>query len=153
MPSKGMAFLYLKFMVLTMIRINCPMCGSDETEIIPQPIPNTATSQQKSFSKPPMQNLMQHVVNYAVMGASSARMIKGQRPIVYVIGSLIGGVIGCAVCFLNHVHEHAPDPMLKQSPKPQTLYQCLECNHHFALAFEQGEYNSSQHPYFYHSNR
>lgn len=153
-PQRGMAFLCLKFMELTMMRINCPMCGGDETEITSQQIPDSTNFQQKPFSKPPMQNLMQYVVNYAVMGASSARLVKGQRPLVYVIGTLIGGAIGCAACFLNHVHEQAPEPMLKQTPKPHTHYHCLECDHHFALAFEQNEYkrSSQQHQYFYPSN-
>jgi hypothetical protein len=74
------------------------------------------------------------------MGASGARMIRGQRPIIFVIGALVGGAIGCAACLLNHVHEQTPDSTLKESPLPQTLYQCLECEHHFSLSYEQDRY-------------
>ncbi|WP_427837860.1 hypothetical protein ABUS21_11505 [Acinetobacter baumannii] len=119
-----------------MSRICCPICGSDKVEIVDQKNPTKTTTQRKTFPKPPMQNLLHYVVNYAAMGASGARMIRGQRPIVFVIGALVGGAIGCAACLLNHVHEQTPDPILKESPLPQTLYHCLECEHHFALPFE-----------------
>ncbi|WP_228142997.1 hypothetical protein [Acinetobacter pittii] len=37
-----------------------------------------------------MQSLLHYVVNYAAMGESGARMIRGQRPIIFVIGALVG---------------------------------------------------------------
>ncbi|EHF3479146.1 MULTISPECIES: hypothetical protein [Acinetobacter] len=123
-----------------MSRICCPICGSDEVTIVDQHNPTKTTTQRRPFPKPPMQSLLHYVVNYAAMGASGARMIRGQRPIIFVIGALVGGAIGCAACLLNHVHEQTPDSTLKESPLPQTLYQCLECEHHFALSYEQGRY-------------
>ncbi|MEI1682921.1 hypothetical protein V8P49_17120 [Acinetobacter baumannii] len=123
-----------------MSRICCPICGSDEVTIVDQHNQAKSATQRRSFPKPPMQNLLHYVVNYAAMGASGARMIKGQRPIVFVIGALVGGAIGCAACLLNHVHEQAPEPTLKESSLPQTLYQCMDCQHYFALAFEQTKY-------------
>lgn len=137
-----------------MNKICCPICGSDETEILSQSIPDPLSAQHKSFPRPPMQNLMQYVVNYAAMGASGARMMKGQRPIVYVIGALVGGAIGCAACLLNHVKESGSEPILKQTSRPQTLYQCLDCEHHFGLTFQQSEYaTSNTAQYSYHTHR
>ncbi|ENV33293.1 hypothetical protein [Acinetobacter gerneri] len=132
-----------------MSRICCPMCGSDEIETIQQeasftPPPNS------TFPKPPMHNLMQYVVNYAAMGASGVRLIRGQKPVIYVIGALVGGAIGCAACFLNHMQEQIAEPTLKESSRPHTLYECLECEYRFAMKFEQGEqrFNAQQHSYF-----
>ncbi len=72
------------------------MKSSDEIETIQQeasftPPPNS------TFPKPPMHNLMQYVVNYAAMGASGVRLIRGQKPVIYVIGALVGGAIGAYV--------------------------------------------------------
>ena len=131
MPLKGMVFLCLKFYgVINMPRIYCPMCGCDEIEIAAPHISNPSLGQ--TLLKPTMQSLMQYIVNYAAMGISGARLIKGQRPVVYVVGAVIGGAVGCAACFLNYVQEQQPNPMLKETAQAQILYECLECGHHFA---------------------
>lgn len=114
-----------------MSRIYCPMCGSDEIESSEPYISNPNPPFGETLPKPPMHSLMQYVVNYAAMGVSGARLIKGQRPIVYVVGAFIGGAVGCAVCFLNYVQEQQPNPTLKEMTQSQTLYECLECHHHF----------------------
>lgn len=115
-----------------MSRIYCPMCASDEIEIAEPHLSNPNSSLGQTLFKPPMQSLMQYIVNYAAMGISGARLIKGQRPMVYVVGAVIGGAVGCAACFLNYVQEQQPNPMLKETAQAQILYECLECGHHFA---------------------
>lgn len=114
-----------------MPRIYCPMCGGDEIESSESHISNPNPSLGQTLLKPPIHSLMQYIVNYAAMGVSGARLIKGQRPIVYVVGAFIGGAVGCAACILNYVQEQQPKPMLKEMAKTQTLYECLECGHHF----------------------
>lgn len=118
-----------------MPRIYCPMCASDEIDIAEPHISNPNPSLGQSLLKPPMQSLMQYIVNYAAMGISGARLIKGQRPIVYVVGAVIGGAVGCAACFLNYVQEQQPNPILKETAQAEILYECLECGHHFAQSF------------------
>ena len=118
-----------------MPRIYCPMCASDEIEIAEPHLSNPNSSLGQSLFKPPMQSLMQYIVNYAAMGISGARLIKGQRPMVYVVGAVIGGAVGCAACFLNYVQEQQPNPILKETAQAQILYECLECGHHFAQSF------------------
>ena len=57
-----------------MSKICCPMCGSDQVEMIAQPQfqppPNPTHT---NFPKPPMHSLMHYLVNYAAMGATGAR--------------------------------------------------------------------------------
>ncbi|ENV36445.1 hypothetical protein HI850_000260 [bacterium SPL81] len=124
-----------------MSKICCPMCGSDQIEMIAQPQfqppPNPT---QSSFPKPPMHSLMHYLVNYAAMGATGARMLKGQKPMVLIIGAVIGGAVGCAACLLNHLQDAAPTqpptPSIPTQARGQTSYQCLECEYCFALAFQ-----------------
>ena len=118
-----------------MPRIYCPMCASDEIEIAEPHLSNPSSSLGQTLLKPPMQSLMQYIVNYAAMGISGARLIKGQRPMVYVVGAVIGGAVGCAACFLNYVQEQQPNPILKETAQAEILYECLECGHHFAQSF------------------
>ena len=115
-----------------MPRIYCPMCGSDEIEIAAPHISNPNPSLGQTLLKPPIHSLMQYIVNYAGMGISGARLIKGQRPMVYVVGAVLGGAVGCAVCFLNYAQEQQPNSKLKGTAQAQILYECLECGHHFA---------------------
>ncbi|MCS4297707.1 MULTISPECIES: hypothetical protein [Acinetobacter] len=60
---------------------------------------------------------MQHVVSYAAMGVSSARLIKGQRHAIDLVGALIGGAVGCAICFLNYVQGQVFEPIGRDMPK------------------------------------
>lgn len=119
-----------------MPRIYCPMCASDAIEIA-EPYLSTHQPSSQTLLKPPMHSLMQYIVNYAAMGMTGARLIKGQRPIVYIVGAVIGGAVGCAACFLNYVQEQQPNPMLKETTHSQILYECQECGHHFAKTFAE----------------
>ncbi|WP_180063896.1 hypothetical protein [Acinetobacter sp. YH16042] len=111
--------------------IICPACGGDETEMVGPQLSTSIELQQPRSLKPPLQNLIQNVVNYAAMGASSARLIKGQRTMIYVFGALIGGAVGCAACILKHIHEQQSTPFMKEESQPQVHHHCLECGHYF----------------------
>lgn len=131
-----------------MTKLCCPMCGSDQVQLIPSPQPHSPPrNPHPSFPKPPMHSLMQYLVNYAAMGATGARMLKGQKPMVLIIGAVIGGAVGCAACLLNHLQDNAPafppSHSIPPHPQGQRFYQCLECEYSFALAFQQ-EHDTDQ---------
>ena len=133
-----------------MSKICCPMCGSDQVELIPGPQAQTPPQNpQPSFPKPPMHSLMHYLVNYAAMGATGARMLKGQKPMVLIIGAVIGGAVGCAACLLNHLQDTAPvspPPSIPAQARGHSFYQCLECEYCFALAFQYEQDDGQRHP-------
>lgn len=60
-----------------MTDICCPICGCKKIEVFPQSTTPHFKNSTSAFAKPSIKNLMQHVVSYAAMGVSSARLIKG----------------------------------------------------------------------------
>lgn len=118
-----------------MFQINCPRCGSEKVQQFPEPETHQAHHQPKNFPSPPMKDVMQYIVNYASLGISTVKMMRERRPVVYVVGAVAGGIVGCAVCFLNYAQELNTELSVKESLSPQTLYQCGQCGHHFSFAF------------------
>ncbi|PVZ86911.1 hypothetical protein C9426_14210 [Serratia sp. S1B] len=116
-----------------MFQINCPCCGSEKVQQFPEPEISQSHHQPNNFPSPPMKDVMQYVVNYASLGISTVKIMRGRRPVVYVVGAVAGGIVGCAVCFLNYAQAFNTE--LSESPNPQTLYQCGQCGHHFSCAF------------------
>lgn len=127
-----------------MPQICCPICGSDQIELIPRPhLQSTPQSSYTSMPKPPMHSLMHYLVNYAAMGVTGARMLKGQKPVVLILGAVIGGAVGCAACLLNHLHDSSATypkntSLQVQNPLPQVEveFHCLECDENFAFQNE-----------------
>lgn len=104
----------------------CPECGSEQLQCIPQVI---STESRTALAGINAQQIMQYVVSYALMGATTAKQLRGIRqPLILLVGTVIGGVVGCAVCYLNHHHGNLKEPVQQSSGE---IYQCMECGHTF----------------------
>lgn len=100
-----------------MSEIYCPACGDEN--VSQQMIIN----QEKP--KADLKQSLQYVMNYALMGISTARQFKLMAPpLSMLVGGLVGGVIGYAAYYLQQ------DQVISSSSQ-QVKYQCLTCGHDF----------------------